>query len=150
MYKFSNPQHTAVRNLETGTTNICPGVWMWGQYQEWVVAGGITLPYDDRTPQQIAADTLAKTKADIAAQRYEMETGGVVYEGMTILTDRESAQILDSTVEKIRRGLMPTIYWKCPEGYLALTAANVDVIEIAVLTHIQTAFAWEKAQLEAL
>lgn len=150
MYKYSNPEHTAVSNLETGATGIHRGVWMWEEYEAWVAQGGVTLPYDERTPEQVAADVLAAAKEDIAAQRYAMETGGVAYGGMTILTDRESVQILDSTAEKIRRGLMPAIYWKCPEGYLTLTAANIEEIEIAVLTHVQTAFAWEKAQLEAL
>ncbi len=93
---------------------------------------------------------LQEQKDRIAAERFSMETSGAAYNGMTILTDRESCQILDSTIEKIRRGLIPSVQWKCPEGYLELTPSNIDVIEIAILTHVQTAFLWEKAQLEAL
>lgn len=107
-------------------------------------------PYYGMTEEQKAAAFLANQKVTIAAQRYEMETSGIEYQGMTILTDRESVQILDSTSEKIRRGLVSSIQWKCPEGYLTLTPANIDAIEMAVLNHVQAAFAWEQAQLEAL
>lgn len=58
MYKYSNAEHTAVTNLETGATGIHPGVWMWEQYQEWVNAGGITEAFETRSPEQVAADEL--------------------------------------------------------------------------------------------
>jgi hypothetical protein len=94
--------------------------------------------------------TKEKKKVEISAQRYTMETSGIQYNGVTISTDRESAQILDSVIEKIRRGVVPSIEWKCPEGYITLTAANIDAIELAVLTHIQSAFSWEKAEVAKL
>ncbi len=107
--------------------------------------GWTTEPRPD-TP----GEAIAKQKDAIAAQRYAMETAGIEYQGMTILTDRESVQILDSTCEKIRRGLVPSVDWKCVDGYLTLTSSNIDALEIAILTHVQTAFAWEKAQLESI
>ncbi len=97
-----------------------------------------------------AAAMLEASKRAISAQRYATETSGVSYQGMTILTDRESVQILDSTCDKIRRGLVPSVDWKCVGGYLTLTPSNIDALEIAILTHVQTAFAWEKAQLESI
>jgi hypothetical protein len=95
-----------------------------------------------------AEEANEKAKAAIAAQRFALETGGIVdpVSGRTILTDRESQQILDSTIEKIRRGLVQTIRWKCADGWLTLTEDNIDAIEILVLTHVQTAFAWEEAE----
>lgn len=112
-----------------------------------IPAGWTVEPREDT-----AEEALEKAKAAIAAQRYAVEVGGVVdpVSGMTIPTDRESQQILDSTLEKIRRGLIPAVQWKCADGWLTLDASNIDAIELLVLTHVQTAFAWEKAQVDAL
>jgi hypothetical protein len=106
--------------------------------------------WEQEQAEKEAAAELQYQKDAIAKQRYEMETSGLSYEGLTVPTDRESVQILDSTCEKIRRGLVSSIDWKCKDGYLTLTAENIDALEIAILTHVQTAFGWEKLQLEAL
>lgn len=90
----------------------------------------------------------AKKKADIARQRWEKETSGVEHDGMIFPTDRESCQILDSAMEKIRRGLIPVIDWKCANGWYQLNAENIDALEVKVLTHVQSAFMWEKQQTE--
>ena len=99
---------------------------------------------------ELAEQEIVGKKARIAAQRYVMETSGVQYNGRTILTDRESVQILDSAVEKIRRGIVPSTEWKCPDGYLTLTSANIDALELLVLSHVQAAFAWEKTELDKI
>lgn len=89
--------------------------------------------------------------AAIAAQRYAIETGGVMFGEYQILTDRESQQILDSAIEKIRRGLVESIVWKCGNGkWLTIDATNAAQIEGLVLQHVQGAFAWEKSELEKL
>jgi len=150
MYKYANKEHTKVNNLTTGECGIGPDSWMWGAYQGWLLKGHATEPFDLRTAADIAADEINAQKAAIAAQRYAMETGGITYQGMLFPTDRESVQILDSTCEKIRRGLIAEVPWKCTNGYIILHAGNITDIEIAILTHVQTAFAWEKAQVEAL
>lgn len=92
----------------------------------------------------------AQKLAEIASQRFDMETSGVEWNGYIIRTDRESAQILDSLIEKIRRGLIPAVMWKCVVGWIELNPSNVDEIETMVLTHVQAAFNWEKAQQEQL
>lgn len=65
MYKYSNTEHTAVTNLETGTSGIHPGVWMWEQYQEWVAAGGVTEAFDTRTSQEILDEAIQKKSSEI-------------------------------------------------------------------------------------
>jgi hypothetical protein len=87
---------------------------------------------------------LTTKKKDIARQRWEMETSGVEHDGMIFPTDRESVQILDSTMEKIRRGLIPFTDWKCKNGWYQLNSQNIDALEVKILTHIQNAFQWEK------
>jgi hypothetical protein len=104
--------------------------------------------WQEEEAAKAAEREIVKQKDAIAAQRYAIETGGVVepVSGKTILTDRESQQILDSTIEKIRRGLVPSIRWKCKDGWLTLNVNNINDIEILCLTHVQTAFAWEEAE----
>lgn len=48
MYKYSNKEHTTVTNVETGASGIHPGNWMWRGYQDWIVAGGITEPFQSK------------------------------------------------------------------------------------------------------
>lgn len=103
-------------------------------------------------PRQLTDEELgSQQRAAIAEQRYATETGGVMFGEYQILTDRESQQILDSAIEKIRRGLVPSISWKCGNGkWLTLDADNIVAVEVAVLSHVQGSFAWEKAELERL
>lgn len=90
-------------------------------------------------------------KAENAAKRYAKEISGVVYNGHLFLTEREDVNIMNATMEKIRRGLVSGISWKCGDGsYIDLTVDNILNIEIAILTHIQTSFATEKAYNEAI
>jgi hypothetical protein len=115
--------------------------------------GGTPVPLGKNDIEDILlADNIEKQKRALAAQRFALETGGVIepVSGKTILTDRESQQILDSTLEKIRRFLIPSVQWKCADGWIELNENNIDAIGILVLTHVQTAFAWEKAEQERL
>ena len=80
-------------------------------------------------------------KAENAAKRYAKETSGVYYNEYFLLTEREDVNIMNATMEKIRRGLVESIEWKCGNGlYLTLTDSNIGEIELLVLTHIQTSF----------
>ena len=93
----------------------------------------------------------AEKKAENASKRYAKETSGIIYDGHLILTERESINIMNATMEKIRRGLVSSISWKCGDGsYIDLTNDNILNIEISILTHIQTSFAAEKAYNEAI
>lgn len=96
--------------------------------------------------RNIPLETLKEQKkSENAAKRYEKETSGVEYNGHLISTDREDWKTMDSNMEKIRRGLVTEIEWKCGDGsYLTLMADNISEIEILILTHIQGSFAKEK------
>lgn len=63
-YKYADAEHTAVNNLETGQSFIRPGNYLWIAYLEWIAAGGVTEPFDSRSPDEIAAEEKA-----IAAKR---------------------------------------------------------------------------------
>lgn len=97
-------------------------------------------------PIEITLDELkAAKKTENASKRYAKETSGVYYNEYFLLTEREDVNIMNATMEKIRRGLVETINWKCGNGlYLTVTALNISEIELLILTHIQTSFATEK------
>ena len=110
---------------------------------------GVFSEYPGWEAEQTAA-AIEEQKKTISAERYRIETSGVEYNGITILTDRESQQILDSAIEKIRRGLVPSLTWKCANGWMVIDNTNIAEIEILVLSHVQGAFAWEKTEIEKL
>ena len=97
-------------------------------------------------PVIIPDDEIKKQKKAVnASARYAKEISGVNYNGHLILTEREDVNILNSAMEKIRRGLVVSIEWKCGDGsYLVLDSSNIEEIEIMVLAHIQTSFANER------
>jgi hypothetical protein len=64
--------------------------------------------------------------------------------------DRESRAIIDSSFEKIRRGVVSSVRWTCRNGYINFTADNISSIEIAGLTQIQAAFDWAEAEIAKL
>jgi hypothetical protein len=105
---------------------------------------------DPWPPAPTPLEALIAEREDIPRQRFEMETSGVEFNGYLLKTDRDSQQLLDSTINAIRRGLVVSVDWKCANGWMVMDATNIDAIEILVLTHIQTAFAWEKATVAAI
>lgn len=87
----------------------------------------------------------------IADQRFKVETGGVMFGEYEILTDRESQQMLDTAIEKIRRGLIASVEWKCGNRkWLTIDEKNMNDIELLVINHVQSAFSWEKDELKKL
>ena len=90
-------------------------------------------------------------KAESAQKRYEKETAGVTVNGRLFLTAREDVRILESAMDKIRRGLVSEVSWKCGDGvFIQLRADNIDNIETAMLVHIQTAFVKEAEYIIAI
>ena len=139
-----------------GILHLDPTLCAWvNVYPErYKVEAGALVERPEWAEEQAAIEA-EKTKesaiAAIAAQRYATETGGVMFGEYQILTDRESQQILDSALEKVRRGLVESIVWKCGNGkWLTIDEANAAQIEGLVLMHVQGAFAWEKSELEKL
>lgn len=92
-----------------------------------------------RTPK---LDQLKESrKAESAQKRYEKETSGVTVNGRLFLSTREDVRILESAMDKIRRGLVSEVIWKCGDNkFIKLKSNNIDNIESAILTHIQAAF----------
>lgn len=83
--------------------------------------------------------------AEIAQQRYEIETGGIIYEDYVILSDRSSISRLKETVDEITSGTIQSVNWKCTnDQWLTLNAENVEEIKREVITHITNCFDAER------
>lgn len=91
-----------------------------------------------------------KKLADLAAYRYQRETGGLSVNGMSILTDRESQAQLTSAYVSLKFGLKSSIDWKGTNGWTSLTLAEIEPIAQLVLHHVQNGFTMEKIHSEAI
>lgn len=109
-----------------------------------IIEGGTPTP-PPKTPP-----TREELIEDILRERYERETSDLEYNGLYIKQDRESRSLLANAFDTLRRGIVPSIEWTCVNGYLTLTADNIDEIELLGLIKIQASFDWAKAEIEAL
>lgn len=89
----------------------------------------------------IPFDVLKRRKyEEIAAKRFQFESGGVQYDGHTYKTDRESASLLKGAYDKAKNDSSYIVNWKTVDGFVTLTADKVIEIYDRVSGHIQSAF----------
>lgn len=90
-------------------------------------------------------------QAEIAAKRWEVETGGITVAGVPIKTDRESQSQLTGVYAMLKGGLISDTQWKAMDGSFApLTLAEFEPVAQAVAAHVRACFAAEKAHSEAI
>jgi len=107
-----------------------------------------------QSTQTLSAAKAAKI-AQIASDRYAVQIAGVEYteDGATyrLKTGINDILLLDSYLEKLRRGIMTSVRWKCHDDvWVTIDLNNMNTIEALVLTHVQTAYAAEEAAQEAI
>lgn len=105
------------------------------------------------TPPGVEPTTLGSAKqakkAEIAAWRYVQETKGVVLNGSTIKTDRESQATISGAYSSLKDGLITSVDWKTAEGaFVTLGVAEIAAIAQAVAQHVQGSFTAEKALVQ--
>ncbi len=93
-------------------------------------------------------DTLAACQGHalnlLAAERYRHETAGLLVDGHTVLTDRQSqALITGAHALALAEGAGFTTRFKTAGGFVTLDQAEVIALAIAVGRHIQACFARE-------
>lgn len=82
--------------------------------------------------------------AEIAAARYDAETGGCTVDGVTIATDRGSQALLTAAVVMARLDPEFKTQWKCADGrFKQLDAFQLRSIGDAVIAHVEMCFARE-------
>ncbi len=90
---------------------------------------------------------------ELAGCRWEQETGGLTLpNGAEIKTDRESQALLTGASLYALQNPAATVEWKGANGWVTLTAAQIQEIAMLVRNHVQEAFSREKelaAKVEA-
>jgi hypothetical protein len=111
----------------------------------WDLTGDVAIANYDvyDTPVDFAKPNFRGQAAD---ERYKRETSGVAVEiqGTTVTADtsREGRSIFLQALSTMPDG--STINWKFPEGWFVLTKAELSQVVQAGVSHIQSAFDWEK------
>lgn len=95
----------------------------------------------DKTPAEIRQDITD----ELAAHRYDFETGGIAVAGAHIKTDRESQAQLSAAYTSLKSGLIPNTDWKAANGFQTVTLAEIEPIAAAVAAHVRACFAAERA-----
>ena len=78
-----------------------------------------------------------------ASKRYAVETGGIVLNGMRVMTDRASQSLITGAYNYVQANPDITVKFKTSGGFVELTAAQMTAIANAVGAHVQAAFAAE-------
>lgn len=96
---------------------------------------------DNYTPAMpTLADTIALRKVELAALRYEKETSGIIVNGVSIRTDRESQGMVAGAWITMQTSPALMLNWKGTNGWVQLNAASVAAIATAVSNHVQACF----------
>ncbi|WP_438402346.1 DUF4376 domain-containing protein [Aeromonas veronii] len=89
--------------------------------------------------------------AEVAAKRWQVETGGIIVSGYSIATDRESQAQLSSSYSSLKNGLITDTPWKTADGrFIFVTLVDLEPFAQAVSAHVQACFAAEQAHFEAI
>ena len=127
----------------------------WDKYAvaaEWCNAHGARIvDYPDHyaveeifAPVYTIDELKAQKKVEIAAARYEAETGGCTVDGVTVATDRGSQALLTAAVVSARLDPEFKTRWKCADGhFVTLDAYQLRAIGDAVIAHVERCFARE-------
>ncbi len=87
------------------------------------------------------------TKDDLIAhaadKRYAVETGGIVINGMAIMTDRQSQSLITGAYSYVKENPDITVRFKTMTGFVELTAPQMANIANTVAAHVQANFATE-------
>ena len=84
-------------------------------------------------------------KDSATSLRYQKETSGVVLPGgTTIKTDVESQSKVNAAFVSLNSGLVSSIDWKGSNGWITLTAVEVQQLAYVIANHVKNCFSKEK------
>lgn len=133
--------HHAQNNYLSGPLVDNNGEYAW-QYVDGKVQDNSFVDLDARKKRKLA---------EMATARYVEETVGITVSGAEIKTDRESQSLITGAALQATQNSDYTTPWKCSNGFVTLTAAQILAIAQAVRAHVEAAFAKEAtvdAQIE--
>ena len=83
--------------------------------------------------------------AELAQARWEQETGGLTLpDGTVIKTDRESQGLLTGASLYVLQNASATVEWKGENGWVTLSASDLQQIAMLVRNHVQACFSKER------
>ena len=104
----------------------------------WMVADGALMEIPPYVP---TVEELKERKlAEIAAARFQAETGGVEIQGMRIPTDRQSQGMITGAALQASLDPAYVCQWKTAGGFVTLDAAAILAVAGAVRAHVQAQF----------
>lgn len=101
--------------------------------------------------QVVSIDEVKSRKiSELAALRYQKETDGIIINGMTIETDRQSQALITGawSISQINPTIL--IDWKGVNGWIQIDAATITAIAGSVAAHVQSCFSTERLHAEAI
>lgn len=145
MYQLTeNPN--VVLSLATGAW-LSPDNWLWDKYQAWLAEGGVPEPFG-------GVPTLAQTKDDLVsaatAARWTHETGGIMIAGVQVGTTLDDQNRLTGVLAAIQLGGLTEVDFKAQNGWVKLSASELQGISQAISAHVQACFSAERAHHEAI
>jgi hypothetical protein len=96
------------------------------------------------------AKAKAAKKAEIAQARYNAEIAGVTVNGVSIKTDRESQGLITGAALQALQDPTYTCNWKTENGFVPLTAEQIQAVAVAVREHVQGCFDREAVLIEQI
>lgn len=124
-------------------------------HSELMSSGGAIIADEKGYPIAINYTPQSRTKlsllADVAARRWQAETGGIVIGGTPIATDRESQAQLSSAYTSLSGGLIADTPWKAADGsFTMVTLAGLEPVAQSVAAHVRACFDAERIHCEAI
>ena len=108
-----------------------------------------TYPVLDYSPDEVAGILEAakeRKRSEIASARFEAETAGI--DG--IKTDRESQALITGAALQALQDPTYTCNWKTENGFVTLTAEQIQAVAVAVREHVQECFDREAELIEQI
>jgi hypothetical protein len=102
--------------------------------------GPLPEGFADAPPPPTLEEAKAAKLAEIAAARFKEETGGTVFQGMSIDTARESQALITGAALQATVDSAYSCRWKTSAGFVELTAAQILAVAVAVRAHVQACF----------
>lgn len=110
-------------------------------------AKGYPVAIDAPKPKRTKESLLA----EVAAKRWQVETGGIIVDGIPIKTDRESQAQMSSAYTSLKNSLIEDTPWKAADGSFSLvTMAELEPVAQAMAAHVRSCFDAERAHNEAI
>lgn len=119
-----------------------------GAEEEYELADGVVTK---RTPAPSLEERKVQKKAEVAAQRWEAQHGGIEVGGMQVRTDQYTMFMLNAARGQGDRAGGLSMRWKQADGsFTTLNKPQIDGLHQAVFEHVQACFQQESDLVDAI